>query len=202
MHQSYQKNDLISYAIYLKGHQAAKSWLPNLLSNAQKFNWSLQLYEGINGSRYSCYDFNIKIDQRYSKSKKQMEKLGVQGCFLSHWHLWKKCIELNKHIGIFEFDVVFKNSPPSIMETDVLKLAGFKAAKPASTGQWWGGAYAYILSPTGAKKLLDWTDQWGASPADFMLGDNVLDITFDLANRVELATQGGSTTENISQELH
>lgn len=179
----------------------AESYLTKLITNAKQHNWNLLPFEGINGLKHSCKEFNIKIDNRYIKSKKQMEKPGVQGCFLSHWHLWKMSLETNQYIGIFEFDVVFKETPPAVMEGDVLKLAGFRPAKPASTGQWWGGAYAYIVSPQGAKKLLDWTDQWGASPADFMIGSNVVDVIFDLANRVELATQGGSTTENISAEL-
>ena len=197
----YQKDKLESYAIYLKGHAVAENHLPKLSLNAKQHDWNLILFQGINGLEKNCEDFGIKIDNRYTKSYNQMKKPGVQGCFLSHWHLWKRCVELDQHIGIFEFDVIFKQPPPVVVEGDVLKLAGFRSAKPASTGQWWGGAYAYIVSPPGAKKLLDWTEQWGASPADFMLGSNVVDVVFDLANRVELATQGGSTTENISAEL-
>lgn len=196
---TYQKTELLNFAIYLKGHKVAEDWLPTLMKNAQDKNWKLEPFIGINGLKESLADYKIKIDQRYKKSYKEMSKLGVQGCFLSHWHLWKKCIELNQPIGIFEFDVVFKKEPPTVMPTDIVKLAGFKPAKLASTGQWWGGAYAYIINPTGAKKLLDWTDRFGASPADFMLADKVADIAFDLDNRVELATQGRSTTDNLKE---
>lgn len=196
---TYQKTELQSFAIYLKGHRVAEQWLPSLVKNAKENNWQLETFQGINGLEKNLRDYGIKIDMRYKKSYNLMAKPGVQGCFLSHWHLWKKCIELNHPIGIFEFDVVFKKEPPSVMPADIIKLAGFKPAKLASTGQWWGGAYAYIISPQGAKKLLNWVEKFGASPADFMLADGIVDIVFDLDDRVELSTQGKSTTDDLKE---
>lgn len=189
-------SDLECYAIHVEGHKDAENYLPLLLKNAKEYSWTITPFLGVDGRKHNLNDYGIKIDTRHKKVKRQMEKLGVQGCFLSHYNLWKKSIDLNQTIGIFEFDVRFKAAPPNKISTDVLKLAGFKPAKIVPTGQWWGGAYAYILTPIGAKKLIDWTHQYGASPADFMLADGVLNVGFDVDNRVELNSQGTSTTEN------
>lgn len=190
-------SNLSCYAIYVEGHKNAEDYLASLLDNAKEYNWVLTPYPGIDGRKCNLSDYEIKIDTRHKKVRKQMEKPGVQGCFLSHYNLWKKCIEIDQIIGIFEFDVRFKAAPPKTISAtiDVLKLAGFKPAKIVPTGQWWGGAYAYILTPTGANKLINWTNQYGASPADFMLADGVLKVGFDTESRVELNSQGTSTTE-------
>lgn len=190
---------LKNYAIYLKGHDVAETWLPTLLESARKHGWDVEPFEGINGLHTKLEDQKIKIDNRYEKSRKQMSKPGVQGCFLSHYNLWLRCLESNETIGIFEYDVLFEKSPPSIVPFDILKLAGFRPSKPASTGNWWGGAYAYIITPAGAEKLVAWVDRYGASPADFMLGDKVANIGFDLDNRIKFIDFKVSLTENIEQ---
>lgn len=41
------------------------------------------------------------------ESKIKMLRPGVIGCFYSHYNLWKKCVELNERIFIFEDDVIF-----------------------------------------------------------------------------------------------
>jgi hypothetical protein len=190
--------DLECFAIYVEGHNEAEYYIPRLLANARSYGWNLTPYPGVDGRKMSCEKHLVKIDDRHKKVRKQMAKSGVQGCFLSHFRLWNECINLHKPIGIFEFDVKFTREPPKTLPDgiDVLKLAGFEPAKPVPTGQWWGGAYAYILTPMGAKKLLDWVFYHGASPADFMLADGVLDVGFDTKSRVELNSQGISTTEN------
>ena len=47
------------------------------------------------------------------------------------------------------------------------------------TGSYLRGAYSYIVKPSGAKKLIDWSYKNGVTSADVMVGDKVLDIAFD-----------------------
>jgi len=185
--------------IYLPGHTLTEEHLPTLQKSAKKHNWNVELFEGIDGRKVP---FTHKIDHRYPKAVSELERPGVRGCFMSHYLLWKKCLELNETIGIFESDIIFYKSPPLLTkEYDLVKLDGFKRAKPASTGNWHKGAHAYILHPSGAKKMVDWTDTWGASPADFMLGNKVVNMKYDYDERVKLANLGSSLTRNLEEEM-
>lgn len=188
-----------SFVIYLPGHKKTEEHLPTLVESANKHNWNIELFAGVDGR---IVEFPHKIDQRYPKAVSELERSGVRGCFISHYLLWKKCLKGNETIGIFESDVIFyKNPPISLKSCDILKLDGFKTAKPASTGVWHKGAHAYILTPEGARKMIDWTTQWGASPVDFMIGDKVLKIGFDFEDRVKLANLGSSLTRNLEEEM-
>lgn len=190
---------MLSFVIYLAGHKKTEEHLPTLVESADKHNWNIELIPGIDGRSYK---FPYKIDQRYPKGTKQFERSGVRGCFMSHYALWQKCFDLKEPIGIFESDIVFCKSPPwSLKDCDVIKLSGFRTTKPAATGIWHEGAHAYILKPSGARKLIDWTEKWGASPADYMLGDKVLKIGFDFEDRVKLIKSDSSLTWNLEEEM-
>jgi GR25 family glycosyltransferase involved in LPS biosynthesis len=43
---------------------------------------------------------------------KKIRTNGVKGCFLSHFSLWKKCLELGHPIAIFEYDALLFNPLP------------------------------------------------------------------------------------------
>lgn len=186
---------MLSTVIVLRGHKKAESHLPRLLESAQQHGWNLNVFEGKNGL---AEPFNFKIDLRYPKGAKQFDRPGVRGCFSSHYELWKNCTQT---MAIFEHDVILNKPPPTCLpDTDVIKLDGFRPSKPAATGQWWEGAHAYIITPTAAKKLIAWTERWGASPADYMLGDKIVNVVFDLGQRVSLVDLG-STTWNLEAEI-
>lgn len=189
---------MLSTVIVLRGHKRAESHLPQLLESANKNRWDISVFDAFNGL-HSNWPF--KVDQRYPKVIKTMERPGVKGCFLSHYELWKKVLTTGQTMAIFEHDIILRKPPPTdLLSADIIKLDGFRVSKPAPTGQWWEGAHAYIIKPSGARKLIEWVEKWGASPADFMLGNNVADIAFDLEQRVCLVDLG-STTWNLDKEL-
>lgn len=190
---------MLSFVIYLVGHKKTEEHLPTLVESANKHGWKIELFPGFDGRSHR---FPYKIDQRYSKGAKQFERSGVRGCFMSHYALWKKCVDMKEVIGVFESDILFCKTPPwSLKDCDVVKLDGFRVSKPASTGNWHEGAHAYILKPSGARKLLDWTEKWGASPADYMLGDKVVNIKYDFEDRIKLLDFGSSLTWNLDEEM-
>lgn len=191
---------MLSTVIYLKEHVPAVQHLPVLLRSAIQHEWHLNVFDAVNGANLP---WKFRVDQRYPKVIKTMERPGVRGCFASHYELWTKALTTGQTMAIFEHDILFVKPPPTDLgKADIIKLDGFRVSKPAPTGQWWEGAHAYIIKPQGAKKLIEWVGRWGASPADFMLGDKVADIAFDLAQRVQLVDLG-STTWNLpmSDEL-
>ena len=112
--------------------------------------------------------------------------------------LWKKCVEENQEICIFEHDVVFKKTF-SIDQSfnHVLKFEGFRPAKPMPVGQWWEGARAYCLKPEGAKKILNFVKNKGAMPADWCINNGILEVDFDLNNKVTFDSKKFSFTKDL-----
>lgn len=121
------------------------------------------------------------VDDRYVD---KMNKPGVKGCFYSHYRLWKKCVELNETICIFEDDIKIHRPLIEVPFDDVLILTlgarksdryesylysptGVPAAvyyhnvsMPGTTG--------YMITPTGAGKLLS------AYEKTFLASDNAM----------------------------
>ena len=140
-------------------------------------NWKhlsdLEVFRAIGKDELHLFDFDFMktwTDPLLSRGLTQ----GEIGCFLSHYTLWKKCVELNEPILIFEDDVVpnhllnydYTKMIPSLMYgLDLLYLSYNEMNKekaehyPGSNliikpgYPYW--ACAYALSPNGARKLLD-----------------------------------------------
>lgn len=110
----------------------------------------------------------VGIDERYENKARRP---GVMGCFYSHYRLWKKSLELNETICIFEDDVSIhrKLIPVKFQDILIISLGAKKserykhflndpvgepqaeeyhnASMPGTTG--------YVITPNGAKKLLE-----------------------------------------------
>jgi GR25 family glycosyltransferase involved in LPS biosynthesis len=180
-----------NYIIYLSEFKKSIETATEALKTAQRLGWQIELFSGINGLTVEddkiWNNWNININQSNKKCVKMMNKPGVRGCFLSHWILWKMCAELNEPIGIFEHDILFLKPPLKKNNIrDLLRLEGFEKQKPNAAGEWYEGARAYIITPVGARKLIDWVVINGALPADVLLGKNILDIELDDNNLVKV----------------
>lgn len=92
------------------------------LDSCRSFNIDVELIKGVFGSEIDLRmtEFNLTV----SKECLDMSK-GNKGCFLSHYLLWKKCIELNEPILVFEHDMIIKHEiSDSLLDTftDYLNL--------------------------------------------------------------------------------
>ena len=130
----------------------------------------------------------LPIDDIYVSN---VSKPGSMGCFLSHYRLWEKCIELNETIGVFEDDVEIHRAliPVAFDDILILSLGVGKSyrylhhlleptGEPAAIKYnhlSMPGASGYLISPTGAKKLLD-TYTSTFSPADNAINSWVVDL--------------------------
>jgi len=121
---------------------------------------------------------------------------GVKGCFLSHFLLWKKCLELNEPIGVFEYDalVVRPISPDLLEYKDCLHLGGarldskvqqlvklepvdnLKVSYSSIKKNFIIGTHSYMLSPSGAEKLINAAYKHGYLFADLHINLNYLNI--------------------------
>lgn len=135
---------------------------------------------------YNPNNFNLPIDasiennmfvtQRCKWTADEAKKTlrpGVLGCFYSHYRLWKKCIELNEPIFIFEDDVIFERGYNPVNWDEVLMVCTGKESykhrfyapllytpsgephvvKLRNTSM--PGAVGYGLTPKGAVKLVN-----------------------------------------------
>jgi GR25 family glycosyltransferase involved in LPS biosynthesis len=118
---------------------------------------------------------------------------GVQGCFYSHYNLWKKCIDLGEPIMIFEDDVkIFRSWTPVEWE-DILILSLGKSSflnepyqtylenpsgnpQPMPFRQFsMPGASGYAIKPHAAKRLVRHYKSY-FSPADNAINQSLVKL--------------------------
>jgi len=183
-----------SFIIYLPAYAQSRHMACTALDTGQQHGWNVELFEGVDGATVTVEDlsikWNLKINSANRKCQKQMDtRAGVRGCFLSHWLLWHRCQELDQTIGIFEHDVEFlKPLGKTEPFVDVLKLVeGFEEKRPMPAGVWYEGTRGYLVTPTGANKLIDWATTNGCLPSDTAIGKDVVDIQLNFDQYVKLA---------------
>jgi GR25 family glycosyltransferase involved in LPS biosynthesis len=171
-----------NFIIVLHNHPKSEHFAKIAISTAAINDWELEVFDAIDG-RYNghrLFQLEKLKASPITKIKKAFSKPGVVGCFLSHYTLWKKCLSIGEPIAIFEEDVIFQKPPKKEFQfKDILKLEETLEGKDYSTGRWWAGAYAYMITPTGAEKLLKKCETHHVFPADVMLGTNIVDVEFD-----------------------
>ena len=111
-----------NFIIRLNGNEISEKHARECVEQAAKFGIDVNYFDAVHGSEYTIHLEKLKILPRY-KFKKQ--RIGVYGCFLSHYYLWKQCVEDNIPYTILEHDGYFINlMPNNVLDnfTDVLKL--------------------------------------------------------------------------------
>jgi hypothetical protein len=96
------------------------------------------------------YAWKIFEKQRIGDDEGKMRRPGVVGCFYSHYGLWKRCVELNEPIMIFEDDVKFYRRWTPIDWDGVLILSLGKSSflnEPYQT---------YLENPSGNPQPMPW----------------------------------------------
>ena len=85
--------------------------------------------------------------------------------FLSHYSLWKKCVEDNEEYIIFEHDAFVVNTIPEFINYNKVINLGAPSygswltprhlgVNPLTSKKYFPGAHAYRLKPKGAKELI------------------------------------------------
>jgi glycosyl transferase family 25 len=189
-----------TFVIALKDHPVSKAQLRDCLDSAEKFDWKVEVCWGVDGRYIS--DQTWKNEEIFVRTDKPtMHRAGVRGCFLSHWSLWKKCIELNEPIIILEHDAVIQKKWELIELGDsIVKLhrhyAGKKVKYDVDSGNWSKSGHAYCISPFHAKILIEFVRRVGAYEVDIIMGDKVIPIRHLTPSWVE-RQNSYSTTTNI-----
>lgn len=198
---------------------------------AKEFGIDAEIYPAVIG--YNSHKLFSKHGITQFLNYTIANKPGHQGCFLSHFELWLKCIELNEPIIILEHDGIFIRSlPGDILENfiEVCRLDAFDRWLPGynqqveyslneaigyngkptavhyhSSGNYYVGAYGYIVKPQGAEKLVKFARERGIVCTEAHIGSKVVDIVNVSATVVRLhehyVDRGveDSATDDLSQ---
>jgi glycosyl transferase family 25 len=184
-----------SFIIHLSKIESSLTSALKLQQDLKNIDLNAELFEGTYGSdaeeifkkeSRQVHPTSFKgtpVDERYTNKN---NRPGVKGCFYSHYRLWKKCVELNETIIIFEDDVNIHREliPVKFDDLLVITLGARKSEKykqylydpngepkaeyyhnssmPGTTG--------YLITPQGAKKLLD------TYQTTFLASDNAMNI--------------------------
>tara|TARA_B100000427_G_C15335289_1_gene518699 strand:+ start:6 stop:740 length:735 start_codon:yes stop_codon:yes gene_type:complete len=153
------------YIINLNRSKDRWNIMQNNLKNLKIKNYNR--FEGIDGKNYKLSYPEKKlfsnVDYDYRKD------IGVVGCALSHFYLWKQMLDNNQpKILIVEDDMRFdvpdisKSILDNLTEYDIIFLHhehSFNSNSliiPLKNAQWYGtGAHAYIINSKAAKYLVD-----------------------------------------------
>ena len=113
-----------------------------------------------------------KFDERYSRN------LNCISAFLSHYTLWKECANQKETYVIFEHDAVMVDRIPSstfpyVMNIGAPSYGRFNTPQqigvnPLTTKKYFPGAHAYMVTPAGAKLLVENAPMY-AKPTDVYL---------------------------------
>lgn len=188
-----------AFVIALKEHNHSQTMLNTCLKTADDFGWKIHISWGMDGrditeSTWRDLGLTMTGDGKISK------RPGVQGCFISHWRLWHKCLELDQQIIILEHDAVFKEAwKPIDPSTHLIKLhTEYWNKRNHITGTWGASTHAYTLSPIHARALIKFSTEHGARPTDVLIGDQVLPWRYLEYMMIDRNTDSRSTTVNVN----
>jgi len=104
-----------SYVIRLKDIDTSELLAEECINSGKRFGLNIEKFDGIYGKESIEY-YTTALNVHPWKEKFKKGRLGVKGCFLSHYTLWTKCLELNEPICIFEHDAIVLDSFPFDIE--------------------------------------------------------------------------------------
>ena len=185
--------------ITLKDNELSERIAKECVEQAALMNLSVDYFEAING--FFAEQHVISLGTRPVGNMRP----GALGCALSHIYLWKQCVEDNEPYLILEHDGYFiEPLPDNVLDLfdDILKLDNCnpysieyeqdleKKSKDQLqildieknetfldiAGYYSRGAYAYIIKPAAAKKILESISVNGIIKADHQLGDAICKI--------------------------
>ena len=188
-----------AYIITLSKIKSSYDSALDVFENLKKLNCQPVLFEGTYGNKADVLfqKFNINLDTSNSFNLKENWKTtspGVKGCFRSHYRLWRRCIQLNEDIAIFEDDVIFYRSFVPVKFKDILILSinydwsvmsdPYKKYLENDRkrnialkykGQFMPGASGYVIKPHAAKILVERYKN-SYLPTDCAINKEILDI--------------------------
>ena len=186
----------MKYFVIKKENDILSESLANeFVVSAKKFGIEVEKVNGVYRNHDALLDEKNIFPYFKLKDEKKKNK-GVAGCFLSHFLLWEKCLEINEPIGIFEHDALFIRPMPAnilnlfthhcildyavhfdnyedivaqdgpIVVNNYEKINDEKITLSKINKTHVRGSHAHLITPLGAKTLIDSVKKYGYLAAD------------------------------------
>jgi GR25 family glycosyltransferase involved in LPS biosynthesis len=104
-----------SFVIRKPNDEMSEKFADECIASAKQFGITVEKFNGV----YDNHDAILeeKDIRCYPKMKDAKKTKGFKGCFLSHYLLWEKCIELDEPVMIFEHDaLMIRPLPANILD--------------------------------------------------------------------------------------
>lgn len=153
-----------NFIICLSKIEASLKTATELKNKLEEYGTDVELFEGTYGNNAVTMMLNEnrrlhpwgikgpdKVDPSVDWEKENPKSFtpGVKGCFYSHYNLWKKCVELDEPIIIWEDDIKLSRPYTPVEWEDVLIVA---LGHPTKSGKY----MHYLESPEGDPKAEDY----------------------------------------------
>jgi GR25 family glycosyltransferase involved in LPS biosynthesis len=188
--------------IRLKDIEVSEQLADECIKTCKSHGLIVYPYNGVYGEKQIIEkheEFGIKP----WREKMKKNRLGVKGCFLSHYSIWLHCIEINQPIIVFEHDAILLRPLPHNLEFDEFLLLDpfnkmtkdysvkhsieydfsieeyFNESSKQKYGlkhQYAMGLQAYIIKPKAAYKLVESVKEFGYYPADMQCHKGILNL--------------------------
>ena len=109
--------------IVLQSSEISRSMGAKCIARAKEFGIEAEVFNGIHGA--NAPEILAELKLRQYKPKMKGGRLGVLGCFLSHYFLWDECVKSDEPYMILEHDAyMLRPLPENVLGLfpDVLKL--------------------------------------------------------------------------------
>ena len=109
--------------IVLQSSEISRSIGAKCIARAKEFGIDAEIFNGIHGR--DAHEILASLNLRQYKPGMKGGRLGVLGCFLSHYFLWCECVENKEPYMILEHDsYMIRRLPKKVLKRfpDVLKL--------------------------------------------------------------------------------
>ena len=195
-----------AFIIYLKEVQSTIDSALECKRTAREYGLDAWLMEGFTPSRADQFikEQNLKP---YSPGPKLFEikwqKGGVRGCMISHYHVWKKCIELDQPIVVLEHDSRVVSETYRADFEDVLHLDAHRFEQdPDKVKDFVNirkgenqlmGTYGYVIKPHAAERLIKGAHEDGITASDMFVKDKYVRIQVVKPRAVYVSSQDSLT---------
>ena len=170
------------------------------VQSLERHGWQYEVVPAVDGSKVTEADWQ-RTGVTMSDLGKMKRRPGAQGCWLSHFGLWQRCVRNNRPMVILEHDALVTAPWPEDLDIDTQLIKLYNSAECKINprfGLWSKGSHAYTLTPQQAQTLITDAREKQAQSVDKHLGDRVLPWTFYRQDLVVLNPgRGRSTTSPL-----
>ena len=166
------------------------------VQSLEQHGWRYELVPAVDGNKVTQADWR-RAGVIMSDLGKMTRRPGAQGCWLSHFALWQRCVDTQQPAVILEHDALVTAPWPEDLDIDTQLIKLYNSAECKVNprfGLWSKGSHAYTVTPQQARVLIADAQRGQAQSVDKHLGDRVLPWTFYKDNLVVLNPRRGRST--------